>query len=163
MPKFRVFVERPSFERGYYVIEATDKKDALAQAEILFEAADPANMQTEGRSAESELLSEVEEISADQELLEDFLEEKRETEAAEAMLRHPATDIEAQLFVEELRLRAERYDLDAINELADLATKLLIACRKALQAAEEFGCRDAVEVLKDELNKLKLLPPENDE
>lgn len=72
------------------------------------------------------------------------------------------TDIEAQLFVEELRLRAERYDLDAINELADLATKLLIACRKSLQAAEEFGCRDAVEVLKDELNKLKLLPPESD-
>lgn len=72
------------------------------------------------------------------------------------------TDIEAMLHVEGLRARAERYDLDAVNELATIATNLLVACRLAFRTAEDSGA-DAVDVITAALDELKLLPPENDE
>lgn len=55
MPKYRVFVERPVYERGYYVIEAPDVDGALTQAKALFEVKDPSNMEAHG-GFESELL-----------------------------------------------------------------------------------------------------------
>ena len=72
-----------------------------------------------------------------------------------------ATDIEAQQHIEDLRLRAESYDLDAVNDLATIAASLLVACRQAFVAAERSGA-DAVDIITQGLSKLKLLPPESD-
>jgi hypothetical protein len=64
MPTYRVFVERPVYERGFYEVEAASKDEAYFKAKGMFEVSDPDNMEV-AHGVESELCDagEIEEVN----------------------------------------------------------------------------------------------------
>lgn len=63
MPAYRVFVERPVYQRGYYEVEASGKDEAYFKAKGMFEVSDPANMEfVEGAASELCDAEEIEEL-----------------------------------------------------------------------------------------------------
>lgn len=68
--------------------------------------------------------------------------------------------INAMMHVDALRERAAAYDVDAVNELATLASGLLVACINAYETSYKSAC-DAVDIITEELGFHGMLPEED--